>query len=167
VVPAIYKVFTSPHTKASIFSCRYHRCYCRYHINSMRVMLQTWCQIQRTSSSLRYMICGSGHIQSIYSSAYLGFNIQLKVAPQLLEVSRQCNERYTASLVPITAHILQFTLCELWSRPYTRYLQLLMVRTQYSTERICAAIGDIPTLRCALYCKLGAKYSAHPPVYAM
>jgi hypothetical protein len=143
------------------------RCYCRYHDSSMRVILQTWCQLQRTSSGLRYVICGPGHVDCIYSYTYSDFNIQLKVGPLLLEVSRQCNERYTASLVPITAHILQFTLCELWSRPYTRYLQLLMVRTQYSTERICAAIGDIPTLRCALYCKLGAKYSAHRPVYAV
>jgi hypothetical protein len=69
--------------------------------------------------------------------------------------------------MPNTAHILQFTLYDLWFRPYTRYLQLLIVRPQYSTERICAAIGDIPTLRCALYCKLSAKCSAHPPVYAM
>jgi hypothetical protein len=61
----------------------------------------------------------------------------------------------------------QFTLCELWSRPYTMYLQLLIVSPQYWTERICTAIGDIATLRCALYCKLGAKYSAHPSIYAM
>jgi hypothetical protein len=111
VVPDIYKVFNAPHFYASIFSWRYLRCYCRYLDNSMRDILQTWCQIQRTS--------------------------------------------------------YQCTLCELWSRPYTKYLQLLIVRPQYSTERICAAIGDIPTLRCALYCKFGDKYSAHRPVYAM
>jgi hypothetical protein len=133
----------------------------------MSVILQAWCQLQRTSSSLRYVNCGPGHVDCIYSSAYSDFNIQMKVGPLLLEESRQCNERYTASLVPITAHILQFTLCELWSRPYTKYLQLLMVRTQYSTERICAAIGDIPTLRCALYCRYGVKYSAHRTVCAM
>jgi hypothetical protein len=138
-----------------------------YLVNAMSVILQAWCQLQRTSSSLRYGNCGPGHVDCIYSSAYSDFNIQMKVSPLLLEVSRQCDERYTASLVPITAHILQFTLCDLWSWPYTKYLQLLIVRTQYSTERICAAIGDIPTLRCALYCKLGAKYSAHRPVYAV
>jgi hypothetical protein len=38
---------------------------------------------------------------------------------------------------------------------------------QYSTERICAAIGDISTIQCTLYCKHGAKFSAHPPLYAM
>jgi hypothetical protein len=70
VVPAIYKVFTAPLTEASIFSSRYHRCYCRYHINSMRVILQSWCQLQRTCFILRYMICSSGQIQSIYRSAY-------------------------------------------------------------------------------------------------
>jgi hypothetical protein len=39
-------------------------------------------------------------------------------------------------------------------------------RLQYSADRICAAIGDVSTILCALYCKLEAKYSAHPPVYA-
>jgi hypothetical protein len=47
------------------------------------------------------------------------------------------------------------------------YLQLHIFRIQYSAERIFAVIGDITTTQCALYCKLGAKYSAHPPVYAM
>jgi hypothetical protein len=36
--------------------------------------------------------------------------------------------------------------------------------TQYSTERICAAIVDITTIQCMLNYKHGAKYSAHPPV---
>jgi hypothetical protein len=47
------------------------------------------------------------------------------------------------------------------------YLQLRIFRLQYSSERICAAIGYISTIQCLLYCKLGAKYSALPPVYAM
>jgi hypothetical protein len=38
---------------------------------------------------------------------------------------------------------------------------------QYSAVGICAAIVDIMTIQCALYCKLGAKYSAHRPVYAV
>jgi hypothetical protein len=49
--------------------CSYLRCYCRYHINSMRVILQTWCQIQRTPSSFRYVNRGPGHIQCNYSSS--------------------------------------------------------------------------------------------------
>jgi hypothetical protein len=34
-------------------------------------------QIQRTSYGLRNVNCGPGHIQSIFCTAYLGFNIQL------------------------------------------------------------------------------------------
>jgi hypothetical protein len=167
VVPAIYKVFTAPYIYASIFSCRHLRCYYRYHMNSVRVILQTWCQIQRTSSSLRYVNCGPGHIQCTYSSAYLGFNIQMKVAPLLLEVFRQFSARYTAFLVPNTAHILPFTLYELWSRPYSKYLLLRIFRLQYSNEGSSPAIGGLSTIQCALYCILGAKYSAYPPVYAI
>jgi hypothetical protein len=133
----------------------------------MRVILQIWCLIQRTSSSFRCVNCGPGHIQRIYSSAYSGHNIQLNVSALQLEIFRHFDPRYTANLVSNTAHIVQFTLCELWSRTYTTYLQLLIYRPQYSTERNCAAIGDIPTLRSALYCKLGVKYSAHSPVYIM
>jgi hypothetical protein len=70
-------------------------------------------------------------------------------------------------MVPNTAHILQFTLSELRSRTYTMYLELRIFSFQYSTERICDPIRDISTLQCALYCKLGAIYSAHPPDYIM
>jgi hypothetical protein len=84
-----------------------------------------------------------------------------------LEISPQFNARYTANVVPNTAHIIQFTQCVLWPRTYTTYLQPLIFRPQYSTERIGAAIGDILTLRSALYCKFGGKYSAHRPVYAV
>jgi hypothetical protein len=145
----------------------YLRCYWRYHGNSRSVILQIWCQIHRTSSSLLCVNCGPGQIQDIYSCAYFGINIQVKVAHLLLEVSRQINERYTANLMPYIAHILPFALCELWSRTYTMYLQLPIFRPQYSTECTCAAIGDIFTIKCSLYCTLGAKYSSHPPVYNM
>jgi hypothetical protein len=167
VVPAIYKVLTAPHIYASIFSCRQHTCYWCYLDNSMRLILHSWCQIQRPSSSLRYVSCGPGHMQCNYSYVYSGFNVQVNVSALLLETSRQFNERYTANLVPNTAHILQFTLCELWSRPYTMKWQHRKFSLQYSTERICAAIGDISTIEWALYCNLGAKYRPHPPVYAM
>jgi hypothetical protein len=133
----------------------------------MRVILHSWCQIQRTSSSLRYVTCGPGHVHSIFSTVYFGFNIQLKVAPQLLSVSRQLNARYTANLVPNTAHILRFTLCDLWSRTYTMHLQLHIFRIQYSFERICPAIVHISTIQCALYCKLGDNYIARPPAFSM
>jgi hypothetical protein len=41
-----------------------------------------------------------------------------------------------------------------------------MFRLQYSTERISAAIRDMSRIQCALYCKLCAKCSAHPPDFA-
>jgi hypothetical protein len=57
-------------------------------------------------------------IQCNNSSAYSGFNIQVKVSALILDIYRQFNVRYTAHMVPNTAHILQFTRFELWSRTY-------------------------------------------------
>jgi hypothetical protein len=105
--------------------------------------------------------CGPWHIQCSYSSEYSGFNIQLNVSALLFEISEQYNAHCTASLVPNTAHILQFALSELWYRPYTKYLLLRIFRLQYSTETTYAAIGYMPTLGCALYCNFGAIYIAH------
>jgi hypothetical protein len=133
----------------------------------MSVIVQTWCQIQGTSANLRYVNWDPGHIQCIYSSIYSDFNIHLNVSAMLLEISWQFTARYTANFVPNTAHILQFTLRELWSQPYTKYLQLRIFMPQYSAIGTCAAIVDITTVQCALYCKLWAKYSACPTVYAM
>jgi hypothetical protein len=164
VVPTISKVLSAPHIQSSIFISTYLRCYCRYHINSMRVILQILCQIQSPSSGSRYVNCGPGHIQCIYSSAYTGYNIRLILSALLLEIIGHVDARYTANLVPNTAHILRYTLCELWSRTYTMPLQLHIFRLQYSFERICTAIIHITTNHCGLYCILGAKYSAHPPV---
>jgi hypothetical protein len=134
---------------------------------SMRVILLTWCQIQHTWLSLRYVNCGPGYIQCIYSTAYSVFNIHLNVSALLFEISRQFSARYTAFMVPNTAHILRFTLWELWSRTCTMHLQLHLFRLQYSFERICFAIVHITTILCALYCKRVAKYSARPPIYAI
>jgi hypothetical protein len=64
------------------------------------------------------------HLNSIYSD----FNIHLNVSAMLLHISRQFNARYTANLLPNTVHILQFMLCEMWSRPYPKYLQLRIFR---------------------------------------
>jgi hypothetical protein len=119
VVPDIYNVITVTYIQASIFTWTNLRCYWGYPDISMRVILQIWCQIQRTSSSLYYVDGGPGHIQCSYSSAYSGLNIQLNISALQLEISRICNARHTANLVPNTAHILQYTLCELWSRTYT------------------------------------------------
>jgi hypothetical protein len=133
----------------------------------MRVIMHSWCQIQRSSSNLCYVNCGSGHIQCNFSTAYSGFNIRLNLSALLLEIIRHVYARYNASLVLNTTHIVKFTLCALWSRTYTMHLQLHIFRLQYSFERICNAIAHITTIQCALYCILGAKYSAHSPVYAM
>jgi hypothetical protein len=95
------------------------------------------------------------------------FNIQLNVSALQLQISRQFRACCTTNLVPNTAHILHFSLCEQWSRTYTLYLQLRIFRPQYSTERICATITDITTIPCALYCKIVAKYRTHRPVYAV
>jgi hypothetical protein len=166
---------TTPDIQSSIFKWTNMRCYWRYPDISMCVILSTWCQIQRTSSSLRYLNggpdqigrnysstysgfniqlkvsalqleicrqfserytatlvtiqrttsslrnvnCGPGHVQCHYSSTYLGFNSQLNVSRSLLEICREFNAPYTANMVPNTAQIHHFTLSELWSRTYT------------------------------------------------
>jgi hypothetical protein len=133
----------------------------------MRVILHSWCQIHRTPSSFRYVNSGAAVIQCIYITAYSILNIRLNVSALLLEISRQFNSRYTANLEPNTAHILRFTLCELWSRTYTEYFQHPICWLQYSAVGICAAIVHITTIQCALYCKLVAKCCSYPPVYAM
>jgi hypothetical protein len=61
----------------------------------------------------------SRDIQCNNSSAYSCFNIQVKVSALILEIYRQFNVRHTAKMVPNTAHIIQLTLSELWSRTYT------------------------------------------------
>jgi hypothetical protein len=80
---------------------------------------ENWCQIQHTSLSIRYGNCGPGHVQCNYCSIYSGFSIKLNIYALILVISRPFNARYTANLVPNIAHTLQFTLWELWSRPYT------------------------------------------------
>jgi hypothetical protein len=82
----------------------------------MRVILQIWCHIQGTSSTLRYVNCGLGHIQCNYRYLYSGFNIHVNQSVLLLEISRYFDAPYTENLMSNTALILQFTLCELWSR---------------------------------------------------
>jgi hypothetical protein len=133
----------------------------------MSLILQTWCQLQRTSSSFRYVNGGAARIECIYSSAYSILNIRLNVSALQLEICRYLHARYTANFMPNTEPILRFALCEQWTRTYTMHLQLRIFRLQCSSERICATIGNITTIQCALYCKFVAKYSAHPPIYAI
>jgi hypothetical protein len=113
VVPDIYTVNTVPHIQASIFNWTYLHWYWRYDDNSMGLILQPWCQIQRISSSLRYPNRGPGHIQCNYSTAYSVFNIQLHLPALLLDIRRHLDARYTANLAPNTAPAIHFTLCEL------------------------------------------------------
>jgi hypothetical protein len=148
--PGHIQSIRAPHIQTSMFIWTYLRYYWRYFDNSMRVILQTLSPTQRTSSSLRNVYCGPGHIQSIYSSSLSGHNIQLNLTAQLLQICRHLDARCSAIWVPNSAHHRQFTQCVLWSRTYTKYLQLRIFRLQYSTERICAAIGDISTIPCAL-----------------
>jgi hypothetical protein len=91
----------------------------RYVDNSVSLILQSWCQIQRSSSSLRHVTCGPGHVQSIYSSAYICFNIRWNVSALLLAIIGHFEARYTANWEPNIAHIIRFTPCGLWSRTYT------------------------------------------------
>jgi hypothetical protein len=90
----------------------------------MRVTMQTCCPMQRISSSLRYVNCGPDHKQCIYSSIYIFFNIRWNASALLLEIIGYFEARYTANLVPNAAHIPQLSLCEQWSRTYTKCLQL-------------------------------------------
>jgi hypothetical protein len=105
-------------------------------------------------------------IYNAFTAPHIQTSIFIWTYLLLLEISRQFNERYTANFEPNTAHILPFTLSELWSQLYTKYLQRRILRLQYSSVGVCAAIADITWIQCALQCKLGAKYSAHPPVDA-
>jgi hypothetical protein len=82
----------------------------------------------------------------------------------------RCYWRY----VDNSMHLVLLSLCQIpvyaiWTvgLTYTMHLQLRIIRLQYSTERIFAAIGLMSTIQRASYCKLCAKYSAHPPVFAL
>jgi hypothetical protein len=99
VVPAIYNEMTTLHIESSIFNWTYLRCYWRYLDNSMSVILQSWCQIQRTFPGLHCVNCGPGQIQCNYSYLHSGFNIQVNQSALLLEISRYFDARYNASLL--------------------------------------------------------------------
>jgi hypothetical protein len=167
VAPDLYNVISAPNIQAPKFNWTYLRCYWGYLVHSMIVMLQPLCQIQRTSSRLRYLNCGPGNIHCIFNSAYSDFNFQLNVSAWLLEKYLHRNVRHTADMLPNTAHFLQLTLCVLWFRSYTMHLQLRIFRLRYSTERISGAIGDMSRIQWALHCNLDAKFSPQQPVRSM
>jgi hypothetical protein len=122
----LHELWFQPYTKylqLRIFRIQYSTlgiCAAIVDITSIqRVILQTWCRMQRTSSSLLYVNSRPAHIQSIYSSAYICFNIRWNVSALRLEISGHFEARITANWEPNIALIIRFTLCELWSRTYT------------------------------------------------
>jgi hypothetical protein len=147
VVPDKYTVNTVPHIQYSIFNWTCLRWYWRYVDISMRRILQTLCQIQITSSRLRYVDCSPCHILCSYSSSYIGFNIQLNVSPLLLEICRHFDGHYSGNWVPNIAHMDQLSQYELWSRSYAMHLQLRIFGLQYSAVGICAAIVHITSIQ--------------------
>jgi hypothetical protein len=147
VDPTIYSLITAPHIQDSIFNWTCLLWYWRYVDKSMRLILQTLCPIQLTSSRLRYVDCSPCHIQCSYSSAYVGFNIQLNVSPLLLEICRHFDGHYSGNWVPNIAHMDQLSQYELWSRSYAMHLQLRIFGLQYSAVGICAAIVHITSIQ--------------------
>jgi hypothetical protein len=165
VVTVVYNVITVTYIQASIIKWTCQRSYWRCSDISMRVILQIWCQIHRTSSSLRCVNCAPGHIQRNYSSAYSGFNIQMNITVLLFEISRQFNARYNANLLPNTAHVLQLTLCELCSRDIQ--CNYISVYSGFNIQLNVTALLEIFRHFDARYTAIfGVKHCA-PPIYAM
>jgi hypothetical protein len=100
VVPELYNVLTIPHIQAPIFNWTYLRCHWTYIENSMRLIQQALCQIQRISFRLRYVKCGPGHIQCNFRSTHSGFNIQMNVSTLILEICRQFIASCSTIFVP-------------------------------------------------------------------
>jgi hypothetical protein len=119
--------------------------------------------IQRTASSLRNVNCAPGHIQCVYSTAYSGFNIQLNVSMVILVIYRQFNATYTANFVPNTS--LRYLICGPGHIQCNYSSAYWGFNIQLNVSAVL--IGDMSTIQWALYLKVGAKYSAQPPVYAM
>jgi hypothetical protein len=138
----------------------------------MHVILQTWCQIQRTSCSFRYVYSDPGHIHCMYNSAYSGLNIQLNLSALQLGISRQFNVRYTANLVPkysahppvyamwsvipdiysaFTAPHIQASICN-WTylRCYWRYADIWMRVILQTWCQIQRTSSGIPYVECRL-----------------
>jgi hypothetical protein len=115
LVPVKSNNFTVLHIQATVFKWTYLR-YCWWCVRTaMLAILHTFWQMQRTSAGLRYVNSGAGQIQCHYSFANSGFIIQINVPPLLLQICRQLDARHTSHFLPNTAHILLFTLCQIWS----------------------------------------------------
>jgi hypothetical protein len=89
-------------------------------------------QIQRTSACLCYV--NSVPCQ-IYHNCRFGDsagNIQLDVPPFPLEICREFGAGHAPHLLPDTAHVLLFTLCQLWSGSNPMLLQVCIFMFQLS-----------------------------------
>jgi hypothetical protein len=117
----------------------------------MRVILNICCQIQRPSAGFCYVNSGPCQILCNSSIPYIGLSIQLNVSPIPREICRPLDESCTPRLLPNTAHVILFTLCQLWSRSSRTLSQIGIYGHEYSIERTSVSIGDMSTIRCALY----------------
>ena len=117
----------------------------------MRVILHICCQIQSTTSGLRYVNSGLLQDQRISSFAYSSMNIHLNVSPLLSQICLQLCARYIPYMLRNTWTDIRFALCQISSRSRPAYVQFCICKLVYSSERISAAIGDMSIIRCALY----------------
>jgi hypothetical protein len=166
VVPDIYNVIT-----AGVFRLQYSSERIWAAIGYMSIIQWAWyCKFGAKYSTHPPVYASWSVFPDIYNAFTVPhiqcYNIQRNVSAIQLQISRQFKACYTSNLVSNIAHSLHFALCEQWSRTHTMYLQLRLFRPQYSSERIWAAIGYMSTIQWLWYCKFGAKYSTHPPVYA-
>jgi hypothetical protein len=140
----------------------------------MRVILNICCQIERPTAGFCYVNSGPFQILCNSSIPYLGLSIQLNVSPIPLEICRPLDESCTPLdesctplLLPNTAHVILFTLCQLWSRSSRTLSQICIYGHEYSIERTSVSIRDMPTIRCALHPTFRASYSVSQPACSM
>jgi hypothetical protein len=113
-----FNVFAVLVIQASIFNWTYLRCNWRYGAHSMTVILYDGCQIQSTSTSLRYINSGHCQVRRSFSFAYLGLNIVVILSHFLFQICRLFEALYTPRLLLNTAHSIRFVLRHPWSITY-------------------------------------------------
>jgi hypothetical protein len=96
---------------------------------------------------------------------YLGFSMQLIVSPLILVVCRKFDARCTPHSLQNSAPISRFLQCQLCDLPNTELMLFWRFWRKYSIERIIVSIGDMSTIRVALYPTFAGKYSAPAPVF--
>jgi hypothetical protein len=166
VVPDIYNANTIPHILDSIFKWTY-LCCCRGYIEySMCVIVQIWCQIQHTPSSLRYMNYDPGHIQCTCSSTYSGFNTAECFSASIGDISTIQCPLYCKHGAKYCAH----------SSVYSVWTVVPAIYSVIAAPHIQASTFNWTNLRCywnyvdnsaSVILQSWCQYSAHPPVYAI